>query len=46
MEKIYSNIPTNYPLCLHTDCPKAETCLRQLAFRRQAELGSVEIWWG
>lgn len=39
MEKIYSNIPTNYPLCLHTDCPKAETCLRQLAFRRQADLG-------
>lgn len=40
MEKIYTNIPTNYPLCLHADCPKAETCLRQLAFRQQAELGT------
>lgn len=31
-------IPKTYPLCLHAHCPKAETCLRQLAFRRHAEL--------
>lgn len=39
MEKIYADIPTTYPLCLHADCPKADTCLRQLAFRHHAELG-------
>ena len=40
MEKIYTNIPANYPLCLNTDCPKADTCLRQLAYNRLAELGT------
>ena len=39
ISKIYDGIPANYPLCLHADCPKAESCLRQLAFRRHAELG-------
>ena len=24
---------------MHADCPKADSCLRQLAFRRHAELG-------
>lgn len=37
--KIYPDLPDNYPLCLHTDCPMADHCLRQLAFRRHAELG-------
>ena len=36
--KIYPDLPDNYPLCLHTDCPMADHCLRQLAFRRHAEL--------
>ena len=32
-------MPSTYQLCLHADCPKADTCLRQLAFRRLDELG-------
>lgn len=28
----YSIIPTGYPVCLHADCPKANTCLHQLAY--------------
>lgn len=35
-----NNIPDNYPLCLHNDCPMAETCLHQLAFRRRDEMGT------
>lgn len=27
----YSEAPHNYTLCLHRDCPLADTCLRQLA---------------
>ena len=38
--KIYKDIPAGYPLCLHADCPMADSCLRQLAFRRQEELGT------
>ena len=38
--KIYKDIPSCYPLCLHADCPMAESCLRQLAYRRHAELGT------
>ena len=37
--RIYEDIPAEYPLCMHADCPKTESCLRQLAFRRHAELG-------
>lgn len=39
MAKFHKDMPDNYPLCLHADCPKADTCLRQLAFRRHAEQG-------
>ena len=38
--KIYKNIPAGYPLCLHDDCPMADSCLRQLAFRRHEALGT------
>ena len=38
--KIYKDIPSGYPLCLHADCPMADSCLRQLAYRRQGGLGS------
>ena len=38
--KIYKDIPSGYPLCLHDDCPMADSCLRQLAYRRHAELGT------
>lgn len=33
------DIPANYPMCLHADCPVAASCLHQLAFRRHEELG-------
>ena len=39
--KIYKDIPAGYPLCLHNDCPMADSCLRQLAYRRPEELGTV-----
>ena len=38
--KIYKDIPSGYLLCLHADCPMADSCLRQLAYRRHAELGT------
>lgn len=38
--KLSPNIPAGYPLCLHADCPKAKTCLRQLAFCRCDEMGT------
>ena len=28
----YTSIPTDYPLCVHADCPMAATCLHQLAY--------------
>ncbi|MGN0035989.1 MAG: DUF6078 family protein [Bacteroidaceae bacterium] len=36
--KPYKDMPADYPLCLHADCPMADTCLHQLAFRRHDEL--------
>ena len=38
--KIYKDIPSGYLLCLHADCPMADSSLRQLAYRRHAELGT------
>lgn len=39
---INSNIPYNYPLCLNRQCPKASTCLRQMA---EQEMGDDVKWW-
>lgn len=36
----FSQVPFNYPLCLNRQCPKASTCLRQLA--EQSLPGDVE----
>ena len=33
MPKIYTSAPEEYPVCGFADCPMAETCLRQLAYR-------------
>lgn len=42
-EKIdFSQIPYSYTLCLHKECPKANTCLRQLAERILPE--DCEAW--
>lgn len=37
MTKLNRKIPYAYPLCVHVNCPKAESCLRQLAFQNQTE---------
>ena len=29
----FTQVPFNYPLCLNEQCPKAATCLRQLAMQ-------------
>ena len=39
-KKLNNTIPSGYPVCLYADCPKAENCLHQLAFRRQEEMGT------
>lgn len=34
MNKIsFSEVPYNYPLCIESDCPVAEHCLRQMAMQ-------------
>ncbi len=38
--KSQNNIPAGYPVCLHSDCPMAESCLHQLAYRRKEEMGT------
>ena len=37
--KLNNGIPERYHLCMHADCPMAESCLHQLAFQHHAELG-------
>ena len=37
--KLNNGIPERYHLCMHADCPMAESCLQQLAFQHHAELG-------
>ena len=29
--KEYTSLPTNYPVCEHSDCPMAASCLHQIA---------------
>ena len=36
--KIHKYISSDYPLCLHCDCPMADSCLRQLVYRRHEKL--------
>ena len=31
-KKFYTSIPTNYPVCEHSDCPMAVTCLHQIVY--------------
>lgn len=38
----YSEVPYNYPLCLNEQCPKAATCLRQLA--AQCTPDNITYW--
>lgn len=36
-KKFYTSIPMNYAVCLHHDCPKAATCLHQIAYQTLVE---------
>lgn len=36
-KKFYTSIPVNYAVCLHHDCPKAATCLHQIAYQTLLE---------
>ena len=31
-KKEYTSLPDHYPVCMHSDCPMAKTCLHQLAY--------------
>ena len=31
-KKTYTSLPTGYPVCEHSDCPCAATCLHQIAY--------------
>ena len=31
-KKIYTTLPVHYPVCIHSHCPKAATCLHQMAY--------------
>lgn len=31
-KKEYTSLPTNYPVCKHSSCPMAATCLHQIAY--------------
>ena len=32
-KKTYTTIPSGYPVCEHSDCPQAATCLHQIAYQ-------------
>ena len=32
-KKLYKDIPKGYTICQHSDCPRAATCLHQLAYQ-------------
>ena len=34
-KKLYREIPENYPVCQHADCPRAATCLHRIAYTPQ-----------
>ena len=36
-KKIYTEIPSAFSVCLHSDCPQAATCLRQLVYPNRLE---------
>lgn len=31
-KKFYTSLPSGYAVCQHSDCPKAKTCLHQIAY--------------
>lgn len=41
ISKTLSDIPANYSVCMHDDCPMAKTCLHQLVYGQWERLGKV-----
>lgn len=37
MKKTYKELPKNYPVCGHEDCPMADSCLHRQAFIKLIE---------
>ena len=37
LNKFYTSIPTNYPICGYSDCPMAATCLHQIVYATMLE---------
>lgn len=37
MKKTYHELPGDYEVCKHSDCPMANTCLHQIAYSRLIE---------
>lgn len=35
-KKFYREVPDDYPVCVHDQCPKAQQCLRQIGYGRLA----------
>lgn len=40
-KELFRDVPTGYITCLQTDCPRANTCLHQLAYEPLADKASV-----
>lgn len=36
-KKEYTSLPKDYPVCEHSSCPKAATCLHQTAYSMMLE---------
>ena len=36
-KKTYTSAPSDYPVCVHSDCPQAATCLHRLAYSEKKE---------
>jgi len=42
-KKDYQELPSHYPVCVHSDCPLAASCLHQLAYKELCK--TMERMW-
>lgn len=40
-KKQYQDIPTDYPICQHADCPRGARCLHQLVYQTLMERNTI-----
>lgn len=40
--KEYTSLPTNYPVCEQSGCPKEATCLHQVAYSMMLDFDKYE----